>query len=88
MSDTNDHFSKLEEKLARAIEIFKKTQAEKRSLAQDLEKARADAKERARQLDELERQVLALRREREDLRTRIEKIIHQIDVLTSSDSER
>ena len=88
MADSNDPFSKLEEKLSRAIELFKKNQAEKRSLTQDLDKARADSKERAREVAELGRELLALRREREDLRERIEKILRQIDVLTSPESER
>ncbi len=88
MPDSNDHFAKLEEKINRAVELFKKTQAEKRSLTADLEKARTDSKERAREIAELQRELLALRREREDLRERIGKILKQIDGLTSPDSER
>ncbi len=88
MPDSDDHFSKLEEKINRAVELFKKAQAERRTLTQDLEKARAEGKERAREVANLERELLALRREREDLRERIEKVLRQIDVLTSPDSER
>jgi len=87
VTDSNDHFQKLEEKLLRAVELFKQTHAEKRALARDLEKLRMDSKERAKLIDKLERELLALRREREDVRARIEKLLRQIDVLTSPDSE-
>lgn len=88
MSESNDHFQKLEERLLRAIELFKRTQSEKRALEQDLEKLKIDSKERAKLLDTLERELVTLRREREDVRARIEKLLHQIDVLTSPDSAR
>jgi chromosome segregation ATPase len=88
VSESNDHFQKLEERLLRAIELFRRTQAEKRALEQDLERLKVDSKERAKLLDTLERELVTLRREREDVRARIEKLLHQIDVLTSPDSER
>jgi chromosome segregation ATPase len=88
VSESNDHFQKLEERLLRAIELFKRTQSEKRALEQDLEKLKIDSKERAKLLDTLERELVTLRREREDVRARIEKLLHQIDVLTSPDSAR
>ena len=87
VSDSIDHFQKLEEKLWKAIELFKRTQAEKRALQQDIEKLRTDSKERAKLIDGLERELLALRREREDVRARIEKLLSQIDALTGPDSE-
>ena len=87
MSDSNDHFQKLEEKLCKVIELFKRMQSEKRALQQDLDKLNTDSKECAKLIDTLERELLALRREREDVRVRIEKLLHQIDVLTGPDSE-
>lgn len=87
MADSNDPIEELEEKLLKAIEVFKRTQAEKRALEQNLERLRVETKERAKQIDALERELVTLRREREDVRGRIEKLLHRIDVLTSLDSE-
>lgn len=86
MSDSNDHFARLEEKLLRAVELFKQTQADRRALQQEVEKLKVEFKEQNRRTDTLERDVQALRREREEVRSRIEKLIEQIDVLTKSDS--
>lgn len=86
MSSSNDHFAKLEEKLLRAVELFKRTQADKRAFQQEVEKLKAEFKEQSRRTDTLERDVQTLRREREEVRGRIEKLIEQIDVLTKNES--
>ena len=87
MTDPNEQFERLEEKLLRAIELFKRTQTEKRALEQEVEKLKAETKERAQSLSAMERELIALRREREDVRARVEKLLERIDVLTSPDSE-
>jgi FtsZ-binding cell division protein ZapB len=87
VSDPNEQFERLEEKLLKAIELFKRTQAEKRALETEVEKLRAETKERSHGVSALERELIALRREREDVRSRVEKLLAQIDELTSSDSE-
>ena len=87
MTDSNDQFQRLEEKLLKAIEIFKQTQAEKRVLEQNLEKIRSETKGRAQQFSAMEREVIALRREREDVRERVQKLLERIEVLTSPRSE-
>ena len=86
MADLDDHFGKLEEKLLRAIDLFKQTRTEKLALQAEMEKLRVDFKDRARRYETLERELHALRREREDVRNRIEKLLEQIDVLTKPDS--
>jgi chromosome segregation ATPase len=87
LTNPNDQFERLEEKLLRAIELFKRTQTEKRALEQEVEKLKVEAKERAQTLSAMERELIALRREREDVRARVEKLLERIDVLTSPDSE-
>ena len=87
MTDPNEQFERLEEKLLKAIELFKRTQTEKRALEQEVEKLKVETKERAQTLSAMERELIALRREREDVRSRVEKLLERIDVLTSSDSE-
>lgn len=87
MTDPNDHLQKLEEKLTKAVEIFKQIHAEKRALQQEVERLRAELKERPKRLDALEHDLQALRRERDEVRTRIEKLLGQIETLTNSDTE-
>ncbi|MFZ0962282.1 MAG: hypothetical protein WAO35_15390 [Terriglobia bacterium] len=87
MTDPGDQFERLEEKLLRAIELFKRTQAEKGVLEQEIEKLRGTAKERTQGASSMERELIALRREREDVRARVEKLLERIDKLTSPDSE-
>ena len=55
-------------------------------MQQDLEKLRVESKERAKVIDVHERELVALRREREEVRTRIEKLLQRIDELTTQES--
>jgi len=87
VTDPSEQFERLEEKLLRAIELFKRTQTEKRTLEEEVEKLKVESKERAQALNAMERELIALRREREDVRSRVEKLLARIDGLTSSDSE-
>ena len=86
MSDTDDPLRKLEERVVKTFELIKETQAEKLAMQQDLEKLRAESRERAKVIDAHERELVALRREREEVRARIEKLLQRIDALTSSDA--
>ena len=88
MPDSNDRFAKLEEKLFKAIEVFKRTRKEKEALEAGIEKLRKDSKDHTKRVDSLERELVTLRREREEVRERIEKLLSRIDALTTSDSER
>ncbi|HEX5481200.1 MAG TPA: cell division protein ZapB [Terriglobia bacterium] len=83
MTEPIDQFQKLEEKLGKVVEIFRRTQAENRSLLQQVEKLRTESTQRQ---GALEQEVQALRREREDVRTRIEKLLDQVETLTKQDS--
>jgi uncharacterized coiled-coil DUF342 family protein len=87
VTDPNEQFQRLEEKLLKAIDVFKQTRAEKRALEQDAEKLKVEIKERAQQINAMERELIALRREREDVRARVDRLLKRIDVLTSSGSE-
>jgi len=86
VTDSEDAFEKLEEKLLRAAEIFKQTQSERRAREKELEELDADLKERTKRIDALERELQALRREREDVRIRIQKLVRHLDVLTKRES--
>ena len=86
MTSSNDAFQKLEEKLLRVAEVLKRSQEEKRALQQQLEQARGGTKDQTKRLESLEREVETLRRERDEVRARIEKIIQQIDMLTTPEA--
>lgn len=87
MTDSNDHLLKLEEKLSKAVEIFKQTHTEKRALQQEVDRLRAELKERPKRVEALERDLQVLRQEREDVRARIQKLLEQIEALTNADAE-
>lgn len=80
-----DQFQKLEEKLTRIVETTRRTQAENRDLVQQLEKFKSTSKHGAEQHAALEREVEALRREREEVRARIEHLLDQVDALTKQE---
>ena len=85
MSDAIVNLEKLEAKILKAVDLLKRTQAEKRSLLEQLAKIRADLEKHAKSSEGLERDILALRREREEVRSRIEKLLRQIDVFAKSE---
>ena len=86
MGDTEDQLQELEEKVLKACELFEQTRAERRALQQALEKLRADSKERGRLTEAHEQEIIALRREREEVRVRLEKLLQRIDALTTKQS--
>jgi len=51
-----------------------------------LEKLRAESRERAKVIDAHERELVAFRREQEEVRTRVEKLLQRIDALTPPES--
>lgn len=85
MTESMDHLGKLEEKIVKAAELFKRSQVERRELQQEIERMRADFKDRLKRADAVEQELQSLRREREDVRGRLEKLLDQIELLTSSD---
>ena len=86
MSETDDPLRKLEERIAKTFELIKRTQDDKLTVQQELEKLRVESRERAKVIDAHERELVALRREREEVRVRIEKLLQRIDALTGSES--
>lgn len=81
-----EQFQKLEEKISKVVEAFKRTQAENRSLLQQIEKLRADSRDGIHQKEAFEREIQMLRREREDVRLRVERLLEQVEALTKMDS--
>ena len=82
--DLNESFQVLEEKISRAGEVFKRALAEKRDLENTLEKLKAGSSESDKRFETLQREVQLLRREREEVRARIERLLKQIEMLSNS----
>jgi len=86
VSNPNDAFQKLEEKVMRVAEVLKRTQEENRSLQKELDELKSGSKDDGKRVTALEKELEAMRKERDDVRARVEKIIRQIDVLTTPEA--
>ncbi len=84
--DLNESFQQLEEKLSKASEVFRRTIAEKQDLEKALEMLKQDTGGSRKRLEALQDEVKVLRREREEVRVRIEKLLSQIEQLTGQDN--
>ncbi len=84
--ELNESLAHLEAKLAKAVEVFKQVQAEKRDLEQALQKTKTDTDTYERRIAGLEREVQTLHQEREEVRMRLERLLAQINLLTKTDS--
>ena len=83
-----DDFHALEEKVFRTIELLKSAREAKAAAERDAGRLRQQLEDREEQFEALRSEVVALRKEREEVRTRIEKMLRQIDALTADDSGR
>ncbi len=74
-----DQFEELEEKVYRTIEMYKSARQAQAAAERDVQKARQQLVERDQQLDTLKREAVQLRKEREEIRGRVEKMLTQIE---------
>ncbi len=81
-----EQLQRLEDKLSKVVEIFKQAQAQNTALSRQIEKMQADSAQAGQRHDALEREVLALRREREDVRQRLERLLERVEELTKQNS--
>ncbi len=83
-----DDFHSLEEKVYRAIESLKAARAAKDAAERDVARVRQQMADRADELGALRHEMVVLRREREEVRSRVEKLLKQIEALTADESGR
>ena len=81
-----DDFHALEQKVYRAIEALKAARAAKEAAERDVTRVRQQMAERADELGSLRHEMVVLRREREEVKSRVEKLLKQIEVLTADES--
>ncbi len=80
-------FQSLEEKVLRTIELLKIAREGKATAERDATRLREQLNEREEEVETLRAEVISFRKEREEVRTRVEKMLGQIDALTAEEAE-
>lgn len=78
-----DEFHSLEAKVYQTIELLKTAREGKAAAERDLARLREQLELREEEAENLRKEVIGLRKEREEVRTRVEKMVRQIDELTA-----
>jgi len=76
-----DDFSALEQKVYRTIELYKAAREAQSAAERDAQRLRGQLEERSEEADRLRRELVQLRREREEIRGRVEKMLQQIGAI-------
>ena len=76
---SSDDFVSLEEKVYRTIELLKAARDAKAAAERDAARVREQLELREEEIETLRGQMTALRKEREDVKSRVEKLLRQID---------
>jgi septal ring factor EnvC (AmiA/AmiB activator) len=74
-----DDFQALEDKVYRTIEMYKAAREAKLSAERDVQRLRQQLKEREEEVETLRREAVQFRKDREEVRRRVEKMMRQID---------
>ena len=77
----SDEFHALEEKVYKTIELLKSAREARAIAERDVSRLREQLEEREEEVETLREQMVGLRREREDVRSRVEKMLKQLDVM-------
>ena len=76
-----DDFQALEDKVYRTIELYKAAREAKASAERDVQRLRQQPEEREEEVEALRRETVQLRKDREEVRGRVEKMLRQIDTI-------
>jgi chromosome segregation ATPase len=79
-----DDFQALEEKIYRTIEMYKAARQAQASAERDAQRLRQQMEDREEELVRLRRETVQLKKEREDIRGRVEKMLTQIESLAEA----
>jgi len=79
-----DDFRALEEKVYRTIEMYKAARQAQAAAERDAQRLRQQNEDREEELTRLRRETVLLKKEREDIRSRVEKMLEQIDSLAEA----
>jgi hypothetical protein len=76
-----DEFSALEERIMRAVNLVKRERFDRTAAEERASAAEAKLREQAPLAERLEKEVSALRGERDNVRQRVERLLAQLDAL-------
>lgn len=79
-----DDFQALESKIYRTIEMYKAAREAQASAERDVQRLRQQLEDREEELVRLRREAVQLKKEREDIRGRVEKMLAQIESLAEA----
>jgi len=79
-----DDFQALEQKIYRTIEMYKAARQAQASAERDSQRLRQQLEDREEELVRLRRDTVQLKNEREDIRSRVEKMLAQIESLAEA----
>ena len=79
-----DDFAALEEKVYRTIELFKAARQAQATAERDTQRLRQQLQDRDDELATLRRETVHLRKEREEIRGRVEKMLAQIESIAEA----
>ena len=79
-----DDFQALEEKVYRTIELYKEARQAQVAAERDVQRLRQQVEDREAELTTLRRETVQLKKEREDVRGRIEKMLQQIESIAEA----
>ena len=78
-----DDFQALEQKVYQTVEMLKAAKAAQQTAEREARRLREQIGGRDDEFDSLRQEVIALRKEREEVRGRVEKLLKQIDQMTA-----
>jgi len=77
-----EDFQALEDKVYRTIELYKAAKEASATAERDAKRLREQLEEREEENETMRRELVQLRKDREDIRARVEKMLGQMDSLT------
>ncbi|HEY3971539.1 MAG TPA: hypothetical protein VGM18_00960 [Candidatus Sulfotelmatobacter sp.] len=79
-----DDFQALEEKIYRTIEMYKAARQAQTLAERDAQRMRQQMEDREEELVRLRRETVQLKKEREEIRGRVEKMLEQIESIAEA----
>jgi len=79
-----DDFEALEQKIYRTIERYKAARQAQAAAERDVQRLRQQLEERNEELATLRREAVQLKKEREEIRSRVEKMLMQIESIAEA----
>ncbi len=77
----SEDFPALEQKIYKTIELLKSAREAKAAAERDAGRLREQLEQREEELEMLRAAVVSLRKEREEVRSRVEKMLKQVDLI-------